>query len=343
MADEHLGHSNQDESSSPIVSGKRSNMLTGSSSRGTMDPHFTDVVDQAAYLCYKTTGITSSKIVNPRTLTYPVLDIFAHTTITFILTLAVPFHSKLLYEFFASLRINSTYTALQSYITKQPIEITYQDCHELLQLSTTGEKLHLIASGRDYNDDGLSSISQSSSSKDILTCHVGLLHYSTMYSPILDAIRSVPTKQMIREGSSRLRESLYFPTDKVLEAKVSSNKLFRCVMHTWDEDHDCLLWHKHDELKKIKEYRASPELRDVGWKYLQQSFNIHDHHLVSIDFLKDYYKILLQSFEHSKDKDKDFLNGEDWQQIQQQFEFSFKCYPTQIQLQTRVRYLLKYM
>ncbi|KAH0465511.1 hypothetical protein IEQ34_005614 [Dendrobium chrysotoxum] len=107
-----------------------------------------------------------------------------------------------------------------------------------------------------------------------------------MYFSILDATRTVPTKQRIRDGSRRLRESLSFPTDEILEAKVTSNELFRCVIHSWDDDQDCLLWHKHDEVKKIKEYRAGPELRDVGWNYLQHSFSVHDRHLVPIDFLK---------------------------------------------------------
>ncbi|KAH0460432.1 hypothetical protein IEQ34_011095 [Dendrobium chrysotoxum] len=155
-------------------------------------------------------------------------------------------------------------------------------------------------------------------------------------------------------------------------------------MHSWDDNQDCLLWHKHDEVKKIKEYRVGPELRDVGWNYLQHSFSVHDRHLVPIDFLKgrirelgldkegivepgigrsmldidhcilycywspdkdqhilDCYKMLLQSPEHGKDKD--FLNGEEWQQIQLEFQLCFRCCPTQTQLKTRDIKALKEM
>ncbi|KAL0918971.1 hypothetical protein M5K25_011025 [Dendrobium thyrsiflorum] len=103
-----------------IAGGKHSRQEKGSSSRS---------------------GITLSKSINPQTLSYPVLDLFAHTSLTFILTLTCPFNFKLLYQFFASFRINTTYTSLQSYVNKRPVELTYQDFEEILHLSTTGDKL----------------------------------------------------------------------------------------------------------------------------------------------------------------------------------------------------------
>ncbi|KAL0903309.1 hypothetical protein M5K25_027678 [Dendrobium thyrsiflorum] len=109
-------------------------MVGGKSSRlGSVDSRFTDLADQAPYLRYKSVGITPLKIINPRTLTYPVLDLLTHTTLTFILTLVCPFNSELMYKFFASLRISLDYTTLQSY-----------DYHELLRLSTTRDKLHVL-------------------------------------------------------------------------------------------------------------------------------------------------------------------------------------------------------
>ncbi|KAI0488629.1 hypothetical protein KFK09_028468 [Dendrobium nobile] len=59
--------------------------------------------------------------------------------------------SEFLREFFANLCINPTFTALISYVNRRPVEITYQDCVDLLQLSTTGDKLHLIASDPDLD------------------------------------------------------------------------------------------------------------------------------------------------------------------------------------------------
>ncbi|KAL0910830.1 hypothetical protein M5K25_018921 [Dendrobium thyrsiflorum] len=91
---------------------------------------------------------------------------------------------------------------------------------------------------------------------------------------------------MIQEGISRLKESLSLLTDESLEAKAISNENFRCVMHFWSEDKDCLLWHTHDDVTKIKLYRAGDDLRDVGWRYVQQRFREHDGHLISLDFLK---------------------------------------------------------
>ncbi|KAH0453905.1 hypothetical protein IEQ34_018229 [Dendrobium chrysotoxum] len=46
-----------------------------------------------------------------------------------------------------------------------------------------------------------------------------------MYFPILDATRTVPTKQRIRDGSRRLCESLSFPIDEILEAKNTPQSL----------------------------------------------------------------------------------------------------------------------
>ncbi|PKU63489.1 hypothetical protein MA16_Dca019298 [Dendrobium catenatum] len=79
------------------------------------------------------------------------MDFFARTSLCFILTLNVPFSSELLLEFYANLRINSTFTVLNSYVNRRPFEITYQDCGELLQLSTTGDKLHIIISDPDFD------------------------------------------------------------------------------------------------------------------------------------------------------------------------------------------------
>ncbi|PKU69858.1 hypothetical protein MA16_Dca017148 [Dendrobium catenatum] len=79
------------------------------------------------------------------------MDLFAHTSLCFILYLAFPFNSELLREFFANLCINPTFTALTSYLNRRPVEITYQDCVELLQLSTTGDKLHIIISDPDFD------------------------------------------------------------------------------------------------------------------------------------------------------------------------------------------------
>ncbi|KAL0903287.1 hypothetical protein M5K25_027656 [Dendrobium thyrsiflorum] len=136
---------------SQMAGGKRSRQEKGSSSRSNVNPCFINAEDQAAYNRYKLVGLTYSKIINFRTLSYPVLDLFAHTSLTFILTLACPYNVELLCQLFPSLRINSTYTSLQSYVNKRHVELTYQDFEEILKLSTTGDKLHNIVSDPDYN------------------------------------------------------------------------------------------------------------------------------------------------------------------------------------------------
>ncbi|KAI0488322.1 hypothetical protein KFK09_028150 [Dendrobium nobile] len=102
----------------------------------------------------------------------------------------------------------------------------------------------------------------------------------------LDGSCSVERKLWITEGTIRVRKSLSYPTDKDLEARVSSNELFRCVIHTWDEDEDFLLWHLHDDTMKEKEYRGNTARRELGWKCIQEGFTDFKHHLVAIDFMK---------------------------------------------------------
>ncbi|KAH0461266.1 hypothetical protein IEQ34_008841 [Dendrobium chrysotoxum] len=208
------------------------------------------------------------------------------------------------------------------------------------------------------------------------------LHLLKMYSSIMDKMRAIPTQQLIEEGSSRLYESLAYNTDEILEAKARSNEIFRCVMHTWGEDEDCILWHENHDVMKIRQYRSGFELRDVGWKLLQDRFYDMGGHLVPLNFLKghimehgrdkvgivepgmgrsmldidhcilyhswchkhdqwllEYYKMLLQRSEHGKEKE--FLDRQDWKELQHEFEFNFKCCPTQTQLQARVRYVLR--
>ncbi|PKU75380.1 hypothetical protein MA16_Dca022043 [Dendrobium catenatum] len=86
--------------------------------------------DEAAYHHYKECGITVSRIINPAHISYPIMDLFAHTYLCFIMSLAFPFNIEFLREFFANLRINPTFTALTSYVNRRPVEITYQDCHK---------------------------------------------------------------------------------------------------------------------------------------------------------------------------------------------------------------------
>ncbi|PKU71764.1 hypothetical protein MA16_Dca008293 [Dendrobium catenatum] len=142
IAEDHLDQCEEEE---------HVRQTSGSSSRDTLDPRFKEADDQAAYHRYKECGITLSRTINPVHLSHPVLDLFTHTFMCFILTLTVPFSFELLFEFFANLHINSSYTALTSYVNRRPVEITYQDCAELLQLSTTGDKLHTIISDPDFN------------------------------------------------------------------------------------------------------------------------------------------------------------------------------------------------
>ncbi|KAL0925413.1 hypothetical protein M5K25_003738 [Dendrobium thyrsiflorum] len=127
-----------------MAGGKRSRKEQGSSSSGKSDSRFVSEEDKAAYDRYKTAGLTLSKTINPATLSYPVMDLFAHTSLCFLLTLAFPFNIELLLQFFASLRINSDYTSLQSCRKKTHFA-------NILHLSTTGDKLHTFANDPDFN------------------------------------------------------------------------------------------------------------------------------------------------------------------------------------------------
>ncbi|KAL0911067.1 hypothetical protein M5K25_019175 [Dendrobium thyrsiflorum] len=71
---------------------------------------------------------------------------------------------------------------------------------------------------------------------------------------------------MIQERSTQLRESLMLCTDESFEAQAKFNEICQYVMHFRKEDEDCLLWHIHDEVMKIKLYRAGDDLRDVRVK-----------------------------------------------------------------------------
>ncbi|PKU87404.1 hypothetical protein MA16_Dca008500 [Dendrobium catenatum] len=92
----------------------------------------------------KSAALLSPHNQNLAYLSYSVLDLFAHISLFFILTLAAPFCSVLFFEFYANLHINFSYATLTSYVNRHPVEIIYQDYAKLLQLSTTGDKLHTL-------------------------------------------------------------------------------------------------------------------------------------------------------------------------------------------------------
>ncbi|PKU72110.1 hypothetical protein MA16_Dca006703 [Dendrobium catenatum] len=92
-----------------MAGGKRVRQTSWCSSRAKIDPHFREAEDEAAYHRYKECGITVFRIINPAHIPYPVMDLFAHTSLCFILSLAFPFNTEFLQEFFANLRINPTH------------------------------------------------------------------------------------------------------------------------------------------------------------------------------------------------------------------------------------------
>ncbi|KAI0498195.1 hypothetical protein KFK09_021436 [Dendrobium nobile] len=100
-------------------------------------------------------------------------------------------------------------------------------------------------------------------------------------------MRGAPTNQLIEEGSSRIHESLAYSPDEILEVKATTNEIFRCLLHTWGEDEDVVLWHENDEIMKLRQYRSGYELRASGWKLLQERFSDMNGHLVSLNFIKD--------------------------------------------------------
>ncbi|PKU62495.1 hypothetical protein MA16_Dca028434 [Dendrobium catenatum] len=94
-----------------MAGGKRVRQIFGSSSRARIDPRFREVEDEAAYHRYKECGITVSRIINLAHISYPIMDLFAHTSLYFIMSIAFPFNTEFLREFFANLRINPTFIA----------------------------------------------------------------------------------------------------------------------------------------------------------------------------------------------------------------------------------------
>ncbi|PKU60539.1 hypothetical protein MA16_Dca025829 [Dendrobium catenatum] len=85
-----------------MAGGKSVRQTSGSSSRARIDPRFREAEDEAAYHRYKECGITVSIIINPAHISYPVMDLFAHTSLCFILSLTFPFNTEFLQEFFVS-------------------------------------------------------------------------------------------------------------------------------------------------------------------------------------------------------------------------------------------------
>ncbi|PKU84376.1 hypothetical protein MA16_Dca002889 [Dendrobium catenatum] len=92
-----------------MAGGKHVRQTFGSSSSARIDPRFREAEDEAACHRYKECGITVFRIINPAHISYPVMDLFAHTSLCFILSLAFPFNTKFLRKFFANLRINPTH------------------------------------------------------------------------------------------------------------------------------------------------------------------------------------------------------------------------------------------
>ncbi|KAL0925457.1 hypothetical protein M5K25_003791 [Dendrobium thyrsiflorum] len=108
-----------------MAGSKHSRALTGSYSSQPIDDRFLEAADEEAYHRYKTATIAPPKVLNHEILNYEVPDLFVGITLQFLVIIAFPFNSKLLFEFFVSLEVNSEGTALQSYVCRWPVAITY--------------------------------------------------------------------------------------------------------------------------------------------------------------------------------------------------------------------------
>ncbi|KAL0918105.1 hypothetical protein M5K25_010096 [Dendrobium thyrsiflorum] len=115
--------------------------------------------------------------------------------------------------------------------------------------------------------------------------HVFAISLYTMYSNT----SKISTKQLIVEGSSRLRECSAHSIDDGLEEMVRLNEIYRYCMHSWSEHEDCILWYMHDEVMEIAYYRDGASLTEAGRRYLQKKFMEYLGHLVSINVLKARY------------------------------------------------------
>ncbi|PKU77879.1 hypothetical protein MA16_Dca005711 [Dendrobium catenatum] len=77
-------------------------------------------------------------MLNQAALNFEVMGLFASTTFQFLLTLAFPYNSELLFEFLANLTYTVDNTTFHSCVCGRPIEITRADIAQHIGLSTEG-------------------------------------------------------------------------------------------------------------------------------------------------------------------------------------------------------------
>jgi len=109
-------------------SSKRGRLTAGSSSSSRrQSAPFLNTENEEAYHKYKDCKIIPSKMLNQAALNFEVLSLFASTTFQFLLTLAIPYNSELLLDFFANLTYtidNTTFHSLFVVKTSRSLEPT---------------------------------------------------------------------------------------------------------------------------------------------------------------------------------------------------------------------------
>lgn len=96
------------------------------------------------YEIYKTFGFNDYHPLNQSKLSFLIPNLFIHSTLLLLISLAFPYHSNINFDFFNNLVVIYNYSSLQYSAHSQEIIISNDNLHEYLQLSTFGPFAHAI-------------------------------------------------------------------------------------------------------------------------------------------------------------------------------------------------------
>ncbi|KAI0503986.1 hypothetical protein KFK09_014933 [Dendrobium nobile] len=138
-------------------SSKRGYLVARSSSSSSHhSTHFLNAKNEEAYYKFKTCKIIPSKMLNQAALNFEVLNLFASTTFQFLLTLAFPFNTELLFEFLANLTYTINNTTFHSFVYHQNIKITKAVIAQYICLSIEGPMVRSFLTNEfDWSDVNL--------------------------------------------------------------------------------------------------------------------------------------------------------------------------------------------
>jgi len=131
-------------------SSKRQNILAKGPPKNFSD-NFLSKANEESFPRFTSAKITPSRVLLQEQLNFQIMNLFAATQSSLILTLVHFYNKEIFHYFLANMSFNSDHYVIRSFIFKKKVEITKANLGIFLNLRTEGIRAHTLTTTFDFD------------------------------------------------------------------------------------------------------------------------------------------------------------------------------------------------